>query len=156
MAKEEKKSRIVDMTQGSPGRLILGFAHSPHAGKCISAVIYLRGYAGGGPGAWRECAGSAGSVGMADLSDVRLRTRTDPGFLCDHFPEIWSRAGRGTSQGSVSGRSPFRCRRRPSHCAGPGGASGCAYVDGNAGGDPGAGPSVSALYLRGHSGRHPL
>ena len=26
MAKEEKKSRIVDMTQGSPGRLILGFA----------------------------------------------------------------------------------------------------------------------------------
>ena len=26
MAKEEKKSRIVDMTQGSPGRLILSFA----------------------------------------------------------------------------------------------------------------------------------
>lgn len=81
---------------------------------------------------------------MADLSDVRLRTGTDPGFLCDHFPEIWSRAGRRASQGSVSGRSPFRCRRRPSHCAGPGGASGCACMDGNAGGDPG----LALLYLR--------
>lgn len=26
MAKEEKKSRTMDMTQGSPGRLILSFA----------------------------------------------------------------------------------------------------------------------------------
>ena len=136
---------------GKAGQTDSGLRPSPHAGKCVSAAVYFCGYAGGGAGARRERAGGTGSVGMADLSDVRLRAGTDSGLFCNHFPEIRSRSGRRASQGGVSGRPPLRCRCRFAYRARTGSASGCAYVDGNPGGNPWNDPFVPAFYLCGHS-----